>query len=184
MENTEVLTVNKEVNLEWYILQTSPGKENSAKEAIVKRMAEKGLSDKMGEIFIPTEEVVEIKNGKKKIVEKKLYPSYIFIQLEANDEVFYTVKTKQVAQILSKKSSKETKREVDSIKAMLSKNVEPKHKYSFEPEQTVKINEGPFEGYNGVINKVEYERNKLKISIQIFGRETTVELDMNQVAKV
>ena len=153
------------------------------------RIARSGMDDMFGRVLVPTEEVVEMRNGKRVVAERRLYPGYVLIEMAMTDETWHLVKsTPRVSGFIGGKANRPqpiSQREVDAILQQVKSGVEkPKPKVEFEVGQQVRVNEGPFADFNGVVDEVNYERNKLRVSVQIFGRETPVELEFSQVEKV
>ncbi|MBN3859750.1 transcription termination/antitermination protein NusG [Neisseriaceae bacterium PsAf] len=174
---------------QWYVVHAYSGFEKKVLRTLTERIAREGMKDQFGEILIPTEEVVDVKNGKKKISERKFFPGYILVQMEMSDETWHLVKsTPKITGFIGGTSHRPlpiTQKEVDRILNQVQSGVEkPKPKVEFEVGERVRVTEGPFADFNGVVEEVNYERNKLKVSVQIFGRETPVELDFIQVEKV
>ncbi|QRN41078.1 MAG: transcription termination/antitermination protein NusG [Neisseriaceae bacterium] len=174
---------------QWYVVHAYSGFEKKVIRTLNERIAREGMEDQFGEILIPTEEVVDMKNGKKKISERKFFPGYILVEMEMSDETWHLVKsTPKITGFIGGTSHKPlpiTKREVDRILNQVQSGVEkPKPKVEFGVGEHVRVTEGPFADFNGIVEEVNYERNKLKVSVQIFGRETPVELDFIQVEKV
>ena len=138
---------------------------------------------------MPVEEVVDIKNGRKTISERKFFPGYVLVEMELTDDSWHLVKsTPRVSGFIGGTANRPmpiSQREVDAILQQVKSGVEkPKPKVQFEVGQQVRVNEGPFADFNGVVDEVNYERNKLRVSVQIFGRETPVELEFSQVEKI
>ena len=147
------------------------------------------MDDYFGKILVPVEEVVDIKNGRKTISERKFFPGYVLIEMEMTDDSWHLVKsTPRVSGFIGGTANRPmpiSQREVDAILQQIQSGVEkPKPKVEFEVGQQVRVNEGPFADFNGVVEEVNYERNKLRVTVQIFGRETPVELEFNQVEKI
>ena len=149
------------------------------------------MGDYFGQILVPVEEVVDIKNGRKTVSERKFFPGYVLVEMEMTDESWHLVKsTPRVSGFIGGTANRPlpiSQREVDSIMAQVSgagNEKKPKPRVEFEVGQQVRVNEGPFADFNGIVDAVDYERNKLRVSVQIFGRETPVELDFGQVEKL
>lgn len=173
----------------WYVVHAYSGFEKTVQRALQERIQREEMEGQFGEILVPVEEVVDIKNGKRMVSERKFFPGYVLVQMEMSDETWHLVKsTPRVTGFIGGSGHRPTpisQREVDAIMAQMQSGVEkPRPKVEFEPGQNVRVTEGPFADFNGIVDEVNYERNKLRVSVQIFGRETPVELDFIQVEKV
>lgn len=175
-------------NLQWYIVHTYSGFEERVRETLRQRAEAMGMGESFGEIRIPTETVVEYKDGKKKEVERKFFPGYILIEMEMSDAAWHVVKnTPKVTGFVGtgKKPTPLTQEEVDQILEQVTTAKEkPKPKYVFDKGEPVKIIDGPFNNFTGVVDEVNLDRNTLKVMVTIFGRATPVELDFSQVQKL
>ena len=147
-----------------------------------------GLEDKFGEILIPTEEVVEMKDGAKRSTERKFFPGYVLVQMEMDDETWHLVK--EVPKVLgfiggsSDRPAPITEIEANRILQRVMNGVDkPQPKVLFEPGELVRVTDGPFNDFSGVVEKVNYDKNRLEVAVQILGRSTPVELDFGQVEK-
>lgn len=172
----------------WYVVHAYSGFEKSVQRSLVERISREEKDDFFGEILVPVEEVVDLKNGQRTISERKFFPGYVLVEMEMNDETWHLVKsTPKVSGFIGGKGNRPTpisQREVDEIMRRMEQGAEkPKPKVEFEVGENVRVIEGPFIDFNGMVDEVNYERNKLKVSVQIFGRETPVELDFVQVEK-
>lgn len=173
----------------WYVVQAYSGFEKNVQKTLKERIAREGMEEYFGQILVPVEEVVDIKNGRRTISERKFYPGYVLVEMEMTDESWHLVKsTPRVSGFIGGTANRPlpiSQREADVIMQQVRSGVEkPKPKVEFEIGQQVRVNEGPFADFNGVVDEVNYERNKLRVSVQIFGRETPVELEFGQVEKV
>lgn len=173
----------------WYVVQAYSGFEKNVQKTLKERITREGMDDYFGKILVPVEEVVDIKNGRKTISERKFFPGYVLIEMEMTDDSWHLVKsTPRVSGFIGGTANRPmpiSQREVDAILQQVQSGVEkPKPKVEFEVGQQVRVNEGPFAEFNGVVEEVNYERNKLRVTVQIFGRETPVELEFNQVEKI
>ena len=173
---------------QWYIVHTYSGFEERVKENLQQRIDALSMREKFGEIKIPTETLVEMKAGKKREVQRKFFPGYILVEMEMSDDAWHLVKnTPKVTGFVGagSKPSPLSREEVDQILHQVTVAAEkPKPKYSFERGDQVRINEGPFASFNGVVDDVNTDRNTLKVMVTIFGRATPVELDFLQVEKL
>jgi len=172
----------------WYVVHTYSGFEKFVAESIQQRAIEHKIEDQIGEIIIPTEGVVEIKDGKKVVSTKRSYPGYILIEMEMSDENWLIIRnTPKVTGFVGsgKKPSPLSEEEVSQIvKHMESTSEKPKPKHSFEKGEAVRIIDGPFFNFNGIVEEVNHERDTLKVMVTIFGRATPVELEFLQVEKI
>ena len=173
----------------WYVVHAYSGFEKNVQKTLKERIEREGMQDYFGQILVPVEEVVDIKNGKRTLSERKFFPGYVLAEMEMTDDSWHLVKsTPRVTGFIGGTANRPlpiTQREVDAIMQQIQTGGEkPKPKVQFEVGQRIRMNEGPFADFNGVVDEVNYERNKLKVSVQIFGRETPVELDFMQVEKV
>jgi transcriptional antiterminator NusG len=172
----------------WYVIHAYSGMEKSVQRALVERIERAGMADKFGRILVPTEEVVEVKNGKKAITERRLYSGYVLIEMEMTDETWHLVKsTNKVTGFLGGTANRPlplAQREVDEILHRMQEGVEkPRPKVLFEVGEMVRVKDGPFTDFNGNVEEVNYEKSKLRVAVTIFGRATPVELDFSQVEK-
>jgi transcriptional antiterminator NusG len=172
----------------WFILQVVPGKESKFIEALQSHIVNNNMQDRFGQILMPTEEVVEIKGGKKRKSERKLFPGYVFVEMEISEEVWHLVKEVPNSRgFVGGTSDKPTPMSDDDVKKILYQvehgKEKPVPKVIFEPGEVVRITEGPFADFDGVVEDVNYEKNRLRVSVLIFGRSTPVELEFGQVKK-
>ncbi|HFC6331937.1 TPA: transcription termination/antitermination protein NusG [Neisseria meningitidis] len=173
----------------WYVVQAYSGFEKNVQRILEERIAREEMGDYFGQILVPVEKVVDIRNGRKTISERKSYPGYVLVEMEMTDDSWYLVKsTPRVSGFIGGRANRPTpisQREAEIILQQVQTGIEkPKPKVEFEVGQQVRVNEGPFADFNGVVEEVNYERNKLRVSVQIFGRETPVELEFSQVEKI
>jgi len=172
----------------WYVVHTYSQFEKSVQRALVDRIARAGMQDLFGQILVPVEEVVELKSGQKNISERKFFPGYVLVEMEMTDESWHLVKdTPKVTGFLggsAMKPSPISQKEVDNIMQQMQAGVEkPRPKVLFEVGEAVRVKEGPFTDFNGLVEDVNYDKNKLRVAVTIFGRSTPVELDFGQVEK-
>lgn len=171
----------------WYIIQTAANCENAAKKNIFTQLEVKGRKDSVGHILIPEHRVIELKNGEKKISDKKLYPGYVFILANIDEEVWHCINSaNKVSRFVNERTGclpqPIPKKEVISIiNSLDSVDTKPKQKVMYNENDTVRINGGPFEGFNGVIKAVNYNKNMLNVIVSIFGRDTPIDLKFNEV---
>jgi len=172
----------------WYVVHTYSGFEKFVAESIRQRALELSIQDQIGQIIIPTEDVIEIKSGKKVVSTKRSYPGYILIEMEMTDENWLIIRdTPKVTGFVGsgKKPSPLGKDEVSQIvEHMETTSEKPKPKHSFEKGEAVRIIDGPFFNFNGLVEEVNHEKSTLKVLVTIFGRSTPVELEFLQVEKI
>ena len=170
----------------WFIVHTYSGFENKVKESLISRGEAFGFADKIGQILIPTEEVAELRNGKKVITKRLVYPGYVLVEMEMNDELWHAVKaTPRVTGFVGGGTSPVplSADEVNKILYRESAPSVPRPKMNFEKNETVRIVDGPFTNFSGKVDEVNPDRNTLRVLVTIFGRATPVELDFLQVEK-
>ncbi|MEO6910231.1 MAG: transcription termination/antitermination protein NusG [Edaphobacter sp.] len=172
----------------WYIIHAYSGFERKVRESIESRVQAYGLHDRIGRIMVPTEPVTEIRNGKKYTIERVFLPGYVLIEMDLDNEIWHLVKnTPRVTGFLGtgEKPVALTEEEISSIlfRSDAAKD-KPRMKVKFERNESVKITEGPFANFNGVVDEVNEDRETLKVMVTIFGRSTPVELDFNKVEKI
>lgn len=172
----------------WYVIHTYSGYEQKVKKSLEEMFEHAGIKELVGEIIIPTEEVVEIRQGKRKITSRKFFPGYILINIEMNQDIWYMIKnTAKVTGFLGGGSTPvplsedEIKNIMDQIKG---ESARPKPKFSFEKGESVRVIEGPFVNFNGIVDDVNPDKGKVKVMVSIFGRATPVELEFPQIEKV
>lgn len=172
----------------WYIVHTYSGFEERVAETLRQRAEALGMGEQFGEFKIPTETIVELKGGKKRETQRKFFPGYMLVEMEMSDPAWHVVKnTPKVTGFVGtgRKPTPLTQEEVDQIlEQVVSAKEKPKPKYVFEKGEPVKIVDGPFNNFTGVVDEVNLDRNTLKVMVTIFGRQTPVELDFLQVEKV
>jgi len=172
----------------WYVVHAFSGYENQVKRSLIDRIAMSGLDDQFGDILVPTEEVVEMRGGQQRKSERKFFPGYVLVQMEMNDATWHLVK--DVPRVMGfiggtgDKPAPLSPKEADAILQRIQEGVEkPKPKVLFEPGEVVRVNDGPFTDFNGVVEEVNYEKSRLRVAVLIFGRSTPVELEFGQVEK-
>ncbi|MFC3152130.1 transcription termination/antitermination protein NusG [Litoribrevibacter euphylliae] len=172
----------------WYVVQAYSGYEKRVMNSLKEQVELKGMQEYFGDILVPTEEVVEIREGKKRKSERKFYPGYVLVNMEMNDETWHLVKsTSRVLGFIGGTADKPapiTQREADAILQRVETGAnKPRPKTLFEAGEVVRVNDGPFADFNGVVEEVDYEKSRVKVSVLIFGRSTPVELEFGQVEK-
>ena len=172
----------------WYVVHAYSGFEQQVKRSLNERIKRKGLEDSFGEVLVPTEEVVEMREGSKRKSERKFFPGYVLVQMEMNGDTWHLVK--DVPKVLGfiggtgDRPTPITDREADQILQRVQEGVEkPRPKVLFEPGEMVRITDGPFNDFNGVVEEVDYDKSRMRVSVLIFGRSTPVELEFGQVEK-
>ncbi|MFZ9963386.1 MAG: transcription termination/antitermination protein NusG [Burkholderiales bacterium] len=174
--------------MKWFVVHAYSGFEKSVKKNLQERIQRSELSGLFGQILVPVEEVVEIKGGQKTISERKFFPGYVLVEMEMTDETWHLVKsTPKVTGFVGGSGNKPTpisQKEVDNIIEQVQEGVEkPKPKVLFETGESIRVKDGPFMDFHGNVEEVNYEKNKIRVSVSIFGRSTPVELDFGQVEK-
>ncbi|OGT08146.1 MAG: transcription termination/antitermination protein NusG [Gammaproteobacteria bacterium GWE2_37_16] len=180
--------VGNEVKKRWYIVQVYSGKEQHVGVLLGERIRLHGLENKFGEIRVPTEEVVEMRGGQKRKSERKFFPGYVLVEMEMSDEAWHLVRNVPgVLGFIGGTSDKPTPlsdKEVNDILQRVQEGADkPRPKILFEPGEVVRITEGPFADFDGVVEDVNYEKSRLRVSVLIFGRSTPVDLEFTQVRK-
>ena len=174
--------------MNWYVVQAYSGYEMKVRDALIERINLAGLKEKVGEILVPTEQVVELKSGEKKKTERKFFPGYIIIEMDMDDDTWQLVKhTPRISTFVGGTKEKPmpiSKQEVDKIINRIEVGEEaPRPKTLFEPGEVVRVCDGPFNDFSGVVEEVDYENSQVKVSVQILGRSTPVQLDFIQIEK-
>ncbi|WGZ93794.1 MAG: transcription termination/antitermination protein NusG [Candidatus Thiothrix putei] len=174
--------------MRWYVVQAYSGFENQVKRSLEERLVRFGLQDAFGRVLVPTEEVVEMRDGQKRKSDRKFFPGYVLVEMEMNDETWHMVKeTPKVLGFIGGKADRPapiTQKEVDNIMRRVEEGAEkPRPKVLFEAGEVVRVTDGPFKDFNGVVEEVNYEKSRLLVAVQIFGRSTPVELEFYQVEK-
>lgn len=175
--------------LRWYVVHAYSNFEHRVAESLKERIKRAGLEHKFGEILVPTEEVVEMRDGQKRKSERKFFPGYVLVQMEMNEATWHLVKdTPRVMGFIGGTADKPapiTDREAEAIlRRVADSGDKPKPKTLFEPGETVRVIDGPFADFNGVVEEVNYEKSRIQVAVLIFGRSTPVELEFSQVEKV
>jgi len=195
MENPE--SMETQGNMRWYVVHAYSGFEKSVAQALRDRIARSGMEDRFGEVLVPTEEVVEMRSGQKRRSERKFFPGYVLVQIATRDEdgipridsdTWHLIKeTPRVMGFIGGTADRPlpiADHEADAILQRVQEGVEkPRPKVLFEPGQMVRVIDGPFNDFNGVVEEVNYEKSRLRVAVLIFGRSTPVELEFGQVEK-
>lgn len=174
--------------LRWYVLQAFSGYEKRVKAALEERIELQGLQDRFGRVMVPTEEIVEMRGGQKRRSERKFFPGYVLIEMELDDATWHLVNgTPRVMGFIGGKADNPapiSEREAMEILQRVEEGVEkPRPKTLFEPGEMVRVTDGPFNDFSGVVEEVNYEKSTLSVAVLIFGRSTPVELEFGQVEK-
>lgn len=172
----------------WYVVHAYSGYEKRVMNALKEGVERHGMQEFFGDVLVPTEEVVEIRDGKKRKSERKFYPGYVLVHMVMNDQTWHLVKdTPRVLGFIGGTADKPapiTEREANEILQRVESGVDkPRPKTVFEPGEMVRVIDGPFADFNGVVEEVNYEKNRLQVAVLIFGRSTPVELEFGQVEK-
>ena len=176
------------MDLRWYIVHAYSGMEKAVERNIAERVARAGMQQKFGRVLVPTEEVVEMKNGQRKTTERRLFPGYVFVEMVMDDETWHLVKhTSKVTGFVGGAKNKPAPISEDEVQKIVSQMQEgtdkPRHKIEFMVGELVRVKEGPFTDFNGSVEEVNYEKSRVRVSVMIFGRSTPVELEFGQVEK-
>ncbi len=175
-------------DLRWYVVHAYSGMEKTVERNIQDRINQAGMQSKFGRILVPMEEVVEIKNGQKRTTERKFFPGYVLVEMIMDDESWHLVKhTNKVTGFVGGAKNRPapiSEAEVMKIVNQMQEGTEkPRHKVEFEVGEYVRVKDGPFTDFNGTVEEVNYEKNKVRVAVTIFGRATPVELEFSQVEK-
>ncbi|MCU7939047.1 MAG: transcription termination/antitermination protein NusG [gamma proteobacterium symbiont of Bathyaustriella thionipta] len=176
------------MSLRWYVVQAFSGYEKSVKRSLEERIIRFDMQSKFGEILVPTEEVVEMRDGKKRRSERKFFPGYVLVEMEMDDDTWHLVKdAPRVLGFIGGKKDEPapiSQKEVDSILNRIQEGTDkPRPKVLFEAGELVRIIDGPFNDFNGVVEEVDYDKSRMRVSVSIFGRSTPVDLQFIQVEK-
>ena len=174
--------------LKWYVFHAYSGMEKAVERNIIERIIRAGMQDKFGRILVPTEEVVEVKNGQKRTTERKFFPGYVLVEMVMDDDTWHLVKhTNKVTGFVGGAKNRPAPISEEEVRKIVSQMQEgtdkPRHKVEFEVGEYVRVKEGPFTDFNGTVEDVNYEKSKVRVSVTIFGRATPVELEFAQVEK-
>ncbi|MFC4159805.1 transcription termination/antitermination protein NusG [Chitinimonas lacunae] len=175
--------------MRWYVVHAYSGFEKGVQKALRERIERAGMQHLFGQILVPVEEVMEMRNGHKALTERKFFPGYVLVEMEMTDDTWHLVKnTPKVSGFVGGSGMRPTpisQKEVNEILHQMQEGVEkPKPKVLFEVGETLRVTEGPFADFNATVEEVNYDKNKLRVAVLIFGRATPVEVDFSQVEKV
>lgn len=173
----------------WYVVHAYSGYEKQVMRSLHERIKLEGMEDQFGEIIVPTEEVVEMRAGQKRKSERKFFPGYVFIQVEMSEAAWHLIKgTPRVLGFIGGTADKPapiSEREAEAmLRRVADSDEKPRPRTLFEPGETVRVVDGPFADFNGVVEEVNYEKSRIHVAVTIFGRSTPVELEFSQVEKV
>ncbi len=176
----------KEGERRWYVIHTYSGHENKVKQNLEHRIASLDMKDKIYQVLVPTEEEIEIKNGKRFPVERKVFPGYVLVEMIMDDDSWYVVRNTPGVTSFVGSGNKPTPLTDGEVKQILRqiKLEQPRYKVAFQKGEAVRVTDGPFADFHGVVDEVHPDRNKVKVLVSIFGRETPVELDFLQIEKL
>ncbi|MEI7758763.1 MAG: transcription termination/antitermination protein NusG [bacterium] len=180
------MTKRYDTSKQWYVIHTYSGYEEKVAESIRQRADSLDMKDKIFQVLVPKEKMIEVKNGKRKVVEKKIFQGYVLVEMKMSEDAWYIVRnTPSVTGFVGSGSepSPVEQEEIDKIMKRMGRN-EPKHKIDYQVGEVVNITDGPFKGFDGSINEIDPAKGKLKVLVNMFGRETPVELDSLQVKRV
>ncbi|MEN9727418.1 MAG: hypothetical protein RL434_1784 [Pseudomonadota bacterium] len=174
--------------LQWYVVHAYSGFENQVKRSLEDRIKRSGLEEKFGQILVPTEEVIEMRDGQKRKSDRKFFPGYVLVQMDMDESSWHLVKDcPKVMGFIGGTSDKPTpitEREAQTILNRIQEGTEkPRPKVLFEVGEVIRVIDGPFTDFNGVVEEVNYEKSRLRVAVSIFGRSTPVELEFGQVSK-
>ena len=186
---SDITTSPAATPMRWYVVHAYSGMEKAVERNLRERIERSGMQAKFGRILVPTEEVVEMRNGKKAVAERRFFPGYVLVEMVMDDESWHLVKnTSKVTGFVGGAKNRPvpiSEDEVMKIVNQMQEGIEkPRPKVEWEVGEVVRVKDGPFTDFNGVIEEVNYDKNKLRVSVTIFGRATPVELDFHQVEKV
>ena len=175
-------------DMRWYVVQAYSGFEKRVQQALQNRIDRSDLKDQFGQVLVPTEDVVELKNGQKRTSERKFFPGYVLVQMTMSDAAWHLVKSvPRVSGFVGGTSTQPVPISDQEAQAILQQVVEgaehPRPKYTFAPGEVVRVTDGPFQEFNGTVEDVNFEKSKLRVAVTIFGRSTPVELSFSQVEK-
>ena len=170
----------------WYIIHTYPGEEEAVSRNLRQRIENLDMEDKIFNVIVPKEKKIKIKNGKRKVIEERIYPGYIFVEMTVTDDSWYVVRnTPRVTGFIGAGTTPipVSTKEIETLKKRMGVET-PQYKFDIVPGNLVKINDGPFKDFEGKVSEIDSERGKIKVLVNIFGRDTPVEVDSLQVKKL
>ena len=188
LETNSVTAAPAHPDMRWYVVHAYSGMEKAVERNILERINRAGMHSKFGRILVPTEEVVEMKNGQRKTTERRFFPGYVLVEMIMDDESWHLVKhTNKVTGFVGGARNRPAPISQDDVLKIVNQMKEgtdkPRHKVEFMVGEFVRVKDGPFTDFNGTVEEVNYEKNKMRVSVTIFGRATPVELEFGQVEK-
>ena len=188
MTESTGLDVAPAEGMRWYVVHAYSGMEKATERNIIERINRAGMEHKFGRILVPTEEVVEMRNGQRRTTERKFFPGYVLVEMVMDDDTWHLVKhTNKVTGFVGGAKNRPapiSEADVQKIVSQMQEGTDkPRHKVEFETGEYVRVKEGPFADFNGTVEEVNYEKSKMRVSVTIFGRATPVELEFSQVEK-
>jgi transcriptional antiterminator NusG len=170
----------------WYVIHTYSGYENKVKQNLMHRIETMEMQDQIFRVIVPTEEEIEIKNGQRRTVQKKVFPGYVLVQMRMTDDSWYVVRNTPGVTSFVGHGNRPTPLEDSEVKAILKQMEEeaPKVRVSYQVGQAVKITDGPFTDFEGIVDAIDHERGRVRVLVSFFGREAPVELDFLQVTRL
>jgi transcriptional antiterminator NusG len=170
----------------WYVIHTYSGYENKVKQNLMHRIETMEMQDQIFRVIVPTEEEIEIKNGQRRTVHKKVFPGYVLVQMRMNDNSWYVVRNTPGVTSFVGHGNRPTPLEDSEVKAILKQMEEeaPKVRVSYQVGQAIKITDGPFTDFEGIVDAIDHERGRVRVLVSFFGREAPVELDFLQVTRL
>ena len=185
---SDITTSPAATPMRWYVVHAYSGMEKAVERNLRERIERSGMQAKFGRILVPTEEVVEMRNGKKAVTERRFFPGYVLVEMVMDDESWHLVKnTSKVTGFVGGAKNRPAPISEDEVMKIVNQMQEgtdkPRHKVEFEVGEYVRVKEGPFTDFNGTVEEVNYEKSKVRVSVTIFGRATPVELEFSQVEK-
>lgn len=180
------MTKRYDTSKQWYAIHTYSGYEEKVAESIRQRADSLDMKDKIFQVLVPKEKMIEVKNGKRKIVEKRIFQGYVLVQMKLSEDAWYIVRNTPSVTGFVGSGTEPTPVSGDEMEKIMKRmgRAEPKHKMDFKEGEVVSITDGPFKGFDGSISEIDAQKGKLKVLVNMFGRETPVELDSLQVKRV
>jgi transcription termination/antitermination protein NusG len=185
-QKTEFESSSQEDNRHWYVIHTYSGYENKVRQNLEHRIDSMEMRDQIFRVIVPTEEEIEIKNGQRRTVNKKIYPGYVLVQMRMTDDSWYVVRNTPGVTSFVGHGNRPTPLDDHEVKAILKQMEEeaPKVRVSYQVGQAVKITDGPFTDFEGIVDAIDHERGRVRVLVSFFGREAPVELDFLQVTRL
>lgn len=185
---SDITTSPAATPMRWYVVHAYSGMEKAVERNLRERIERSGMQAKFGRILVPTEEVVEMRNGKKAVTERRFFPGYVLVEMVMDDDTWHLVKhTNKVTGFVGGAKNRPAPISEDEVMKIVNQMQEgtekPRHKVEFEVGEYVRVKEGPFTDFNGTVEEVNYEKSKVRVSVTIFGRATPVELEFAQIEK-